>query len=340
MLPASLYRLTLATAAFAYAATLASPAACGDFFEGKTLKLVIGYSAGGGYDLYARVLAKYLGRHIPGHPTVVPLNMEGAGSLRAANYLYNAAPKDGTVIATFSRSMAIAPLISNASFDAREFTWLGSITKDVSVCITWNSSAIKSWNDMLSRQFIAGGEGAGSDPDIFALMYKNVFGAKVKLVSGYPGTNDITLAMERGEVDGLCGISWSTIKSRHGDWIAGKKINIPVQAAMHKDPELAGVPFALDLATRNEQTRILKLLLATQVLARPFAAPPQLPADRKDVLRKAFDDTVNDPDFRAEAQKEGLDVNPISGPSIDALLEEIYATPKDLVAKATAAISQ
>jgi tripartite-type tricarboxylate transporter receptor subunit TctC len=322
------------------AGLFAAPALGADFYQGKTLKLVIGYIAGGGYDLYARVLARHLGQHIPGHPTVVPMNMEGAGSLRAANYLYNAAPKDGTVIATFSRSISVAPLISTATFDARKFTWLGSITKDVSVCITWNSSAIKSWDDMLSRQFIAGGDGAGSDPDIFALMYKNVFGAKIKLVSGYPGTNDITLAMERGEVDGLCGISWSTIKSRHADWISEKKVNVPVQAAMHKDPELASVPMAFDLVTRDEQRQILKLLVSTQALARPFAAPPELPADRKEILRKAFDDTVNDPDFRAEAEKDGLDVNPISGASIDTLLNEIYATPKDVVAKAAAAISE
>ena len=318
----------------------AAPASSADFYQGKTINLVIGYSVGGGYDLYARVLGKYLGKHIPGNPTVVPQNMVGAGSLRAANYLYSVAAKDGTVIGNFSRSVAIAPLISSAQFDARTFSWLGSITKDVSICITWNTSSIKSWDDMMSRQFVAGGEGAGSDPDIFALMYKNVFGAKVKLVSGYPGTNDITLAMERGEVDGLCGISWSTIKSRHADWIKGHKINIPVQAALQKDPDLPDVPIATDLAKGEEQTQILKLLLATQVLARPFAAPPGMPADRKAILRKAFDDTMNDPEFRAEASKLRLDVNPISGSSIDALLKEIYETPKAVVAKAAKAIAE
>jgi hypothetical protein len=191
---------------------------------------------------------------------------------------------------------------------------------------------------MMTRQFVAGGEAAGSDPNIFALMYKNVFGAKVKLVSGYPGTNDITLAMERGEVDGMCGISWSTIKSRHAEWITGNQINVPVQAAMQKDPALPQVPLALDLVKGAEQMQILKLFLATQVLARPFAAPPGLPPDRQMILRTAFDATLQDPDFRAEADKLGLDVNPISGASIDRLLEEIYATPKDVTAKAAAAI--
>jgi len=311
-----------------------------DFYQGKTINLVIGYSVGGGYDLYARVLAKHLGKHIPGNPTIVPLNMVGAGSLRAANYIYSVAPKDGTAIGTFSRSVAIAPLISSAAFDSRKFTWLGSLTKDVSVCITWNTSAIKSWDDMMSRQFVAGGEGSGSDPDIFALIYKNVLGAKVKLVSGYPGTNDITLAMERGEVDGLCGISWSTIKSRHADWISGKKINVPVQAALEKDRDLPDVPLALDLVKGSEQTQILKLFLATQVLARPFAAPPGMPAERTELLRKAFDDTVNDADFRAEATKLGLDINPITGTAIDDLLKEIFATPKDVSAKAAMAIAE
>jgi len=337
---ASLLRGYLGAMALAFTGALVAPALGADFYRGKTLKLLIGYSAGGGYDLYARTLAKHLSQHIPGNPTVVPLNMEGAGSLRAANYLYNVAPKDGTVIGTFSRSVAIAPLISAASFDAQKFTWLGSITKDVSVCVTWNSSAIKTWDDIMSRQFVAGGEAAGSDPNIFALMYKNVFGANVKLVSGYPGTNDITLAMERGEVDGLCGISWSTIRSRHADWLSQKKINIPVQAAMQKDPDLPNVPLALDLIKGEEQAQILKLFLATQVLARPFAAPPDLPTDRKEILRKGFDETMNDPDFRAEAERLTLDVNPISGPSIERLLEEIYATPKDVVAKATAAIAE
>jgi tripartite-type tricarboxylate transporter receptor subunit TctC len=177
---ASGLRLYWAATALMIAGTLgASAVSAADFYQGKTLNVVIGYSVGGGYDLYARVLAKHLGKHIPGHPTVVPQNMVGAGSLRAASYIYGVAPKDGTIIGTFSRSVAIAPLISAAPFDARKFTWLGSITNDVSVCITWNTSAIKSWDDMMARQFVAGGEGAGSDPDIFALMYKNVLGAKV-----------------------------------------------------------------------------------------------------------------------------------------------------------------
>jgi tripartite-type tricarboxylate transporter receptor subunit TctC len=332
--------LCLAAVSAAFGLIGAAPTFGADFYRGKTINIVIGHSAGGGYDLYARVLARYLGKHIQGDPAVTPVNMPGAGGLRAANYIYSAAPKDGTVFGIFSRGMAIAPLLGAAQFDGRRFTWLGSSTTDVSVCITWATSAIKSWEDLMSRPFVAGGEAAGSDPNIFALMYKNLLGAKIKLVSGYPGTNDITLAMERGEVDGLCGISWSTVKSRHADWIASNKINVLVQAGPQKEPDLPNVPPAADLVKDGEQLQILQLVLTTHVMARPFAAPPGIPADRKDILRKAFDETMNDPDFRAETGKLALDINPISGASIDALLQEIYATPKDVVARAARAISE
>jgi tripartite-type tricarboxylate transporter receptor subunit TctC len=314
-----------------------APAA--DFYKGKTLHVIIGYSVGGGYDIYARVLARHLGKHIPGNPTVVPQNMVGAGSLRAANYLYSVAPKDGTVIGTFSRSMAIAPLVADATFDSRKFNWLGSVTRDVSICLSWNTSKIKNWDDMLSKQFVSGGEGAGSDPDVFALMYKNVFGANVKLVSGYPGTNDITLAMQRGEVDGLCGISWSTIKSRHPDWISGKLINVLVQAATQKDRDLSDVPLALDLAKQPKQLQIVKFFVATQLLARPFVAPPDLPADRRDILVKAFADTMKDPEFIEEADKLHLDINLVAPADIESLLNELYMTPEDVIAEAKKAIA-
>jgi tripartite-type tricarboxylate transporter receptor subunit TctC len=334
-------RLPLLAALFAACGILgAAPASAADFYQGKTINLVIGHSAGGGYDLYARVLARYLGRHIPGNPAVIPVNMPGAGSLRAANYLYAAAPKDGTAIATFSRGMAIMPLLASAHFDGRQFTWLGSITTDVSVCIAWAASGIRSWDDMTSRPFVVGGEAAGSDPNYFALMFKNLLGAKIKLVSGYPGTNDITLAMERGEVAGLCGISWSTVKSRHADWIASNNINVLVQAGFQKEPDLPEVPMATDLVKGTEEMQILRLLLTTHVMARPFAAPPEIPADRKDILRKAFDMTMNDPEFRAEASRLQLDVNPISGASIDAHLEEVYATPRDVVERAAKVVNE
>jgi len=181
-----------------------------DFYRGKTIALLIGYSSGGGYDTYARVLARHMSRHVPGHPTVIPQNMPGAGSLRAANFLYNVAPKDGTAIGMFSRGMAMEPLIgaSATQFDARKFTWLGSGTNEVSLCLTWHTSPVKTWADMLTMPFTAGGEGSGSDPDIFSAMVRNAFGAKLRLVSGYPGSAEVALAIERGEVAARRGWSW------------------------------------------------------------------------------------------------------------------------------------
>jgi tripartite-type tricarboxylate transporter receptor subunit TctC len=310
-----------------------------DFYKNRSVSLVIGYSVGGGYDAYARLLARYIGKHIPGEPSIVPQQMTGAGSLRAANYIFSVAPKDGSVIGTFSRSIGIAPLLGQVDFDSRKFTWLGSVTDDDTTCVTWNTSPIKTWDDFLSKPFKLGGLGADSDPDIWALLYKNVFGAKVQLVTGYPGTNDVVLAMERGEVDGLCGLSWSTIRTRHAEWLSSQSVNIIVQAALKKEPEIASVPLATDLAATPEQHQIIRLLLASQAMARPFVAPPEIPEDRKAALIAAFDATMTDPDFLAEAQKLSFEIHPVSAATIDALLAEVYITPKDVLGRATKAIS-
>ncbi|HUD88804.1 MAG TPA: hypothetical protein VMR17_20340 [Xanthobacteraceae bacterium] len=335
----SLRRAIGAIAALIALAGVAAAAGVEDFYKGRTVSLVIGYSVGGGYDAYARLLARYIGAHIAGNPSIIPQQMAGAGSLRAANYIYSVAPNDGSVFGTFSRSMGISPLIDKAEFDSRRFTWLGSVTDDNTICVTGSRSEIKDWNDFISKPSAFGGEGAGSDPDIWALLYKNVFGAKLRLVSGYPGTNDIVLAMERGEVDGLCGISWSTIKTQHPQWLTNHTVNIIVQAALKKEPELGAVPLATDLVTNAEQLQIIKLLLVGQAMARPFAAPPEIPADRKAALIAAFDDTMKDADFLAEARKLDFDVRPVNAATIDALLAEVYQTPKDVLARATKAIS-
>jgi tripartite-type tricarboxylate transporter receptor subunit TctC len=312
-----------------------------EFYRGKSVNLVIGFSVGGGYDLYARHLARHMGKHIPGNPTIVPQNMAGAGSLRAANFLYSAAPKDGTTFGTFARTTGINPLLeSGAKFDGTRFSWLGSVTDDVSTCITWHATPVKTWKDFLTRPVTLGGQGPSSEPDIFARLYKNVFGAPIKLVAGYPGTNEISLAMERGEVDGLCGLSWSTIKTRHAKWLAEKKINVIVQSSFKRVPELGDVPLVMEQTNDKEKLQILKLILAAQEMARPFAAPPDIPADRKAALVAAFDRTMKDPDYLADAVKMKIDVNPVSGKDIDALLAELYATPKEVVQKASEAITK
>jgi tripartite-type tricarboxylate transporter receptor subunit TctC len=312
------------------------------FYRGRSITLVIGYSAGGGYDAYGRVLARHLGKHIPGNPAIVAQNMPGAGSLRSANYLYNVAPKDGTVIGHFSRGMAMEPLIGTSAtqFDARKFTWLGSGTDEVSVCVIWHASRVKTWNDMLTIPFTVGGEGTGSDPDIFSAVVRNVFGVKLKLVSGYPGTAEVALAIERGEVDGRCGWSWSSLKLTRPDWIAGKRVSLVTQLALKKSPELPDVPLIFDFATTERQRQILKLMLSRQSMARPFAAPPDLPEDRKAALRTAFDRTMADAEFLAEAKQRGLEVNPVSGAEIDKLVSELYSTPADIVAELRAIISE
>jgi tripartite-type tricarboxylate transporter receptor subunit TctC len=313
-----------------------------DFYKNKSVSLFIGFSVGGGYDLYARHLARFMGKHIPGKPSIVPQNMAGAGSLRAANFIYTAAPKDGTAFGTFSRTTGINPLLeSGATFDGTKFGWLGSVTDDTSLCIIWHTSPVKTWKDFIEKPVTLGGQGPSSEPDIFARLYKNVFGAPIKLVSGYPGTNEITLAMERGEVDGLCGLSWSTIKTRHAQWLKEKKINLIVQAAFKKEPEIGpDVPLVMDQTQDTEKLQILKLILAAQEMARPFAAPPDVPADRKAALVAAFDATMKDPEFLSEAKKLNLDVAPVSGAALDKLLAELYATPKDVVKKASEAITK
>ena len=328
-------RLTVAAIVLVGTLGIARAQSVEEFYKGKTINLVIGFSVGGGYDLYARHLARHMGKHIPGRPSIVPQNMSGAGSLRSANFLFTAAPKDGLAFGTFARTTGINPLLeTGATFDGTKFSWLGSVTNDISTCVTWHTSAVKTWDDFLTKPVTLGGQGPSSEPDIFANLYKNVFGAKVKLVAGYPGTNEITLAMERGEVEGLCGLSWSTIKTRHAQWLKEKKINLIVQAAFKKVPEMANVPLVIDMTKDAEKLQILKLFLAAQEMARPFAAPPGIPEDRKAALIAAFDATMKDPEFLAEAAKLNIDVNPVSGKEIDKLLAELYATPKDVLAKA------
>ena len=216
----------------------------------------------------------------PGIPPLCRRTLPGAGSLRAASFLYSAAPKDGSVFGTFGRTIATTPLLmpASAQFDPTRFSWLGSMTNEVSLCVTWHTSPVKDWKGSLEKPITMGGEGSGADPDVYALLYKNVFGAKWRLVSGYPGTNDTMLAMERGEVDGLCGLSWGTLRSRHLQWFNDKLVNVIVQAGLKKQPELAGVPLALDLTADPEKLQILKLFLTTPGNGAPVCCSARYPA--------------------------------------------------------------
>ena len=310
-----------------------------DFYKGHAIPVIIGFGVGGSYDLIGRLLARHMPKYIPGAPKMIPQNMTGAGSLRAANYLYSVAPKDGSVIGTFARTLPLAPLLSKADYDGRRFTWLGSLSEDVTVCFSWHQSAIKTWSDFISVPSTFGGEGPGAEPDIYALIFKNVFGAKLKLVSGYRGTKDLFLALERQEIDGLCGISWSTLVSLYPTWLSEKKINIIVQAGLRTIPELGSTPSASNLAAGPEQQEILKMIFASLAMARPFAAPPGIPADRKTALVSAFEKMAADPEFLKEAEKLNLNVELVRSTTIDALLAKAYATPREIVRKTIEAIS-
>ncbi|MGH7033290.1 MAG: Bug family tripartite tricarboxylate transporter substrate binding protein [Stellaceae bacterium] len=335
----------LKIAAAAGAVLLAAPSAfaadnVADFYKGRTVTIDIGYSAGGGYDLYARVLARHLGDHIPGHPSVIPQNMPGAGSLKATNYLYNVAPKDGTVIATFARGMAMQPLFdkTGVEFDAQKLNWIGSITNEVSICAFRKDSGIKTWQDMLTKSYTVGGTGSGSDTDVFPDVLRHMFHMKIKLVTGYPGGKDILLAMQRGEVNGRCGWSWSSVKSTSYSLYQNKEITVPVQLALKKHPDLPDVPLIMDLTKDPDERAALRLIFARQSVARPYAAPPGLPAERVAALRKAFDDTMKDPAFVAEADKTRLEVEPVSGEEVQALVSEIYQSSPKVVKIAAEAV--
>jgi tripartite-type tricarboxylate transporter receptor subunit TctC len=306
-----------------------------EFYRGKTVDLLIGYSVGGGYDVYARLLARHLGKHIPGNPTVVARNMEGAGSLRLANWLFNVAPKDGTAIGAVSRGAAFDPLFGSpgAQFDASKFNWIGSANDEVSVCATWQTSAAKSVQDLLRLPVAMGGSGGAADTDQFVHVLNGVFGGKMKLIAGYPGGNEINMAMERGEVEGRCGWSWSTLSATNGAWLRDKKINVLLQLSLSKHPDLPNVPLVLDLARNDEERKILSLVFARNVMGRPFVAPPQVPPERVAALRKAFIDTFNDPALKAEAEKAVLEINPVSGDQIQKIVLEAYATPPEIVKK-------
>jgi tripartite-type tricarboxylate transporter receptor subunit TctC len=321
-----------------FTATMAAQAQdVADFYKGKNVELYVGYSVGGGYDLYARVLARHIGSHIPGNPTIVVKNMEGAGSLRLANWLYRIAPKDGSVLGMIGRGTGFDPLLGQkaALFDATKFTWIGSGNHEVSVCVSFEGhGGITTFDDLRAKEMTVGGTGASADTDQFPKVVNGVLGTKMKIVTGYPGGNDVVLAMERGELQGRCGWSWSSVKATHGSWIAEKKLNILVQLSLQKHPDLPDVPLIIDLAKTDEDRQILKLIFARQVMGRPFLAPPGIPAERVDALRKAFMATMTDPDFMADAEKSQLEVNPVPGDEVQKLVAEIYRTPPAVAQKA------
>jgi tripartite-type tricarboxylate transporter receptor subunit TctC len=306
------------------------------FYKGKAVELYIGYSVGGAYDLYARLIARHLGKHIPGNPTVIPKNLEGAGSLRLANWLYNVGNKDGTVIGAIGRGTPFDPLLGSkgAQFKADAFTWIGSANNEVSICVAWKGSGIAKFEDVLSKELIVGGTGQAAYTDQFPKILNGVLGAKFKMVTGYPGGNEINLAMERGEVRGRCGWSWSSVLSTHKSWLDDKLLTVLVQLSLNKHPDLPDVPLIMEFAKTEEQVTIFRLIFARQVMGRPFLSPPNVPKERADALRRAFDRTMADAEFLADANKAQLEITPVTGEEVEKLVKEIYQTPKAVADKA------
>jgi tripartite-type tricarboxylate transporter receptor subunit TctC len=320
---------------FSYLAPAHAADAVADFYKGRTVQVLVGFGPGGGYDLYARTLARYMGHHIPGNPTMVPQNMPGAGGIKAMNYLYNVARKDGATIGTFARGLVIEPLLGHAQgtqFEAAKFTWIGSVSNEVSVCAFWNTSPIKTWQDMQTKPNTIGASAAGADSEIFPTVLKNLFHLPSKVITGYSdGGAAIDLGMERGEIMGRCGWSWSSLLSQSKPLLDGKKINIVLQLALQKHEDLPNVPLVMDLPTTPQNKAALKLIVSRQSIARPFAAPPGIPADRAQALRAAFDATMKDPQFLAEAKRLNLEVRPVPGTEVEKLIKELYASPPDVV---------
>jgi tripartite-type tricarboxylate transporter receptor subunit TctC len=266
--------------------------------------------------------------------------MEGAGSLRLANWLYNVGPKDGTAFGIIGRGTGFDALLGNkaAQFDATKFSWIGSANNEVSICVAWHTAGVSKFDDLLNRELIVGGTSSSADTDQFPKVVNGVLGTKMRVITGYPGGNDVNLAMERGEVQGRCGWSWSSVKSTHQKWYDEKKFTVLMQLALEKHPDLPNIPLIVDLAKTDEQRQILKLIFARQVIGRPFLAPPNVPKERAAVLRKAFMDTMKDPAFLADAEKAKMEITPVAGDQVEKLVTDIYATPKATADKAAALI--
>jgi tripartite-type tricarboxylate transporter receptor subunit TctC len=331
---------TLATTATAIALvagmTGSAAADVASFYKGKVITMYISFSAGGGYDAYARLIMRHMVRHIPGNPRGVAKQYTGAGGVRALNALYNVFPQNGTAIGQVGRSAIAQPLWGNkgAKFDGSKLKWLGSANTEYSLCVFWHESKFKTTEDLLTGKPAMGGVGIGSSIDVFTLLTNNLLGANIKLITGYPGGADINLAMQRKELDGRCGWSWSSILSTAGTWLRDDKINMTLQYGLKKHPDLQQIPLVTDLVKSERDKQALKVHLAPQVYGRPFAVGPKVPDDRYKALRTAFWKTLHDPVFLADAKKRRLPITPTSGEEVAKLVKEIYALPKDLLAYA------
>jgi tripartite-type tricarboxylate transporter receptor subunit TctC len=326
-------KLATLAACFTFGAMSLAHADDQNFYEGKTVQLMIGYSAGGGYDTYARTLARHIGKHIPGNPNVITKNIPGAGSLVLMNQLANTLPKDGTVFGTVSRGLAFEPLFGNekARFDPTKTSWLGSLNNETSLCVASTGAEVQKWQDLRDTPLLVGATGSGGDSNVFPRVLNEVMEFKFDVVAGYPGSNDIRLALERGEVQGICSWSYSSGMEQRQSAIENGELRNLFQMSLRKHPELPDVPLIIDLAETKKKREVLRLMFARQTMGRPFVAPAGVPDDRVAILRKAMADTAKDPEFLADAQKQGLDIDFVTGEEIQEIVEEAYQYPADVV---------
>ena len=309
-----------------------------EFYRGKQLRVIVSSSAGSSYDIYARNFAPHYSAEMPGQPLVIVQNMQGATGVRATNYLFNVAPKDGTTIGVLLREIPFQPLYGDSperlQYETLKFNWIGSLNNETSICATWHDSPTKTFADATKIETMIG---SNSVTDTSATTLNNLLHTKFKVISGYAGAS-IELAIERREVDGRCGWSWSTLKSRKPEWVRDKKLNILVQVGLEPNEELKGVPFVMDLAKSERDKRALKLIFAPLGLGRPFAAPPDVPVDRVQALRDAFNRAAAKPQVAAELEKQSYDVTLVSGARMTELLTELMNSPPDVIEAAVAAI--
>ena len=332
--------LAVSFVALSLAAAPASAQTVEQFYKGRTVDLIVGFNPGGAYDPYARSVARHLPKHLPGAPAIVVKNMQGAGSVLAANHLYNVSPKDGSELGLIAGSAALEPMFGArpTQFDGQKFTWIGSANDEPGVCFAWHETGFSRGQDLFDKELVLGTSGT-SNLD-FPLALNAVLGTRMKLVRGYNGTSSIMLAMERGEVQGMCGMVYATLQAAHPDWLRDGKVRTLMQIGLERHPKMGDVPFVMDFAKNEDDKRVLRLLVGWTIMGRPYLAPPGIPEDRKAALRRAFDATMRDPAFLEDAARQRLDIASITGEAIDAFLRDAYATPKPLIERAAKILAQ
>jgi len=327
--------------AVTFSLLLTTPVVAEDFYKSKQINLIISAGAGGGFSTYAQVFAPYLSKYIPGNPNINLQNMTGAGGIRAMQYLYNIAPKDGSVIGLVHSTVPFAPLygLKGATFNPQEMNWIGSINSTEAICVSWNNTGIKTWEDVLNKEYIVGTSGAGAQSETIPAMINKLFGTKIRVISGYVGGNDIFLAMERGEIQGRCGSIISTINSTRPDWFSSNRVSVPITITLRRSIYFPDIPAIYELAKDERTKQLLKLIIVPLQLDRPLLTTPGVPPERVAILRKAFHQAMNDTDFIADAIKFNLEINEISGEEIQNILKETYNTPPEIIKEAIEAMN-